>query len=103
MAKDKLVRGINCDKSFDPRNNRAFVFDALPNEEKLWPSPALENMHKEWWNFQIVKCPQCGSQFRTRELKLLGIFSPTGLLVFVIAFILSLISYFILIVLKGGF
>lgn len=79
------------------------MFDSLPKEEKMWPSPALENMHKEWWNFNIVKCPQCGNQFRTKELKLLGVFSPMGLLVFVISFDISLVLYFIFVVLKVRF
>ena len=93
---DKQTKCNNCNTVFSARSNRPFSFYDLPAEQKVWPLPALDNMMMELKNFNIVKCPHCGNQFRTKELKILGMFSPLGFLIFVIVFdlLIALFGYF---------
>jgi len=103
MATDIFMKEIYCVKCgnmFDPKTNRAFIFPKLPPEEQIWPLPALENMHKELKNFNIVKCPKCGSEFKSNKSRILFVFSPMGYLIFSIAFIMLFVLYVILFVVK---
>ena len=94
----KRISCANCKNTFDPENNRAFVFSKLPLEEQMWPMPALDNMLKELKSFNVVKCPQCGSVFKSNASRILNIFSPIGFLLFAIVFIIliGIFSYFLL-------
>jgi hypothetical protein len=90
---DKQSKCNNCNMHFPLRSNRPFAFDALPAEEKTWPLPALDHMLKELRYFNLVKCPHCGNQFRTKELRILGLFSPLGFLIFVVVFDLLIVLF----------
>ena len=96
----KKISCVKCGNLFDPRANRAFIFSKLPPEEKIWPFPALENMHKELRNFNILKCPKCGGEFKSNKSRILYIFSPLGYLTFSIAFIIAFVLYVIFFVVK---
>lgn len=94
MLKDKNIKCDNCNSIFDADENRFFIFSKLSLEEKHWPSPGFSNILKEWMNYNIVKCPTCGNKFKASELRLLFLFSPLGLLGFVIVLNILILLYF---------
>jgi len=94
MLKNKQIKCNSCNGVFDAEENRFFVFSRLPLEEKRWPFPGFSNILKEWMNYNIVKCPMCGSKFKAKELKLLYIFSPLGLLAFLVILDILMVLYF---------
>ena len=94
MPKNKQIKCNSCNGVFDAEENRLFVFSKLPLEEKRWPYPGFANILKEGMNFNIVKCPRCGNKFKTNKLKLLYVFSPLGLFVFVAIFKIFIALYF---------
>ena len=93
MLKNKLIKCSNCNSVFDAEENRLFVFSKLPVEEKRWPYPGFANVVKEGINYNIVKCPKCGNKFKTKKLKLLYVFSPLGLVIFIAVFKIFIALY----------
>jgi len=94
MLKNKRIKCSNCGSVFDAEENRLFVFSKLPLEEKRWPYPGAVNILKEGLNYNTVMCPKCGNQFKTNKLKLLYVFSPLGLFVFIAIFKIFIALYF---------
>jgi uncharacterized C2H2 Zn-finger protein len=94
MLKNKLIKCNNCNSVFDAGENRLFVFSKLASEDKHWPYPGFANIIKEGINYNLVKCPKCGNKFKTNRLKLLYVFSPLGLFVFIAIFKVFIALYF---------
>lgn len=93
IGENKQIKCHECNSDFDAKDNRFFVFSKLHSSERRWPVPGILNILKEWMNYNVVKCPACGAIFKTKELKLLYIFSPLGLLMFIIIIDILIIIY----------
>lgn len=81
----------NCSKEFEGKNHRVFDVSKLTLEQQRWPFPAFSNILKEFTNYQLVKCPNCGKKYRDSSLKLLFFFSPVQLLMVIFFFIVAIV------------
>ena len=84
-----------CGKQFEGNKHRAYAFSQLPSKEQQWPFPAFSNILKEFTNYQIVKCPNCGNEYRDKSLKLFFFLSPTQMLVLMLFFNVAIIILFL--------
>ena len=80
-----------CGKTFEGKKHRAYVFSQLPSKEQQWPFPAFSNILKELTKYQLVKCPNCGNEYRDKSLNLFFFLSPTQTLILILSLNIAII------------